>query len=768
MRRRDFIGNALSIPAIAVGSGAIAKGMLAMEPKPPDPIGRSGNQLPAMRQQDGLVTIENGLIRRSIELGQNGWLKLRSLRNLRTDFDWAAPNTAADIYFEIGETMMTGFEPGHGFQFGNPHKQTLKNGALELSIGAIRGAIKVTLLYTIFPGCSVLEHQLIIENVGDKPLPPIRRFDPLTLWLQDNPEALNVYSLANSNGGPAGIVTPRPLESMTLQRHRLESAFAITGVDGTTPWFVLENTQRHEFLFTGIGWTTDWGLRLLRKEDRILLTSGILKSATELEPGQRLESPRIFVGLTHGNLDTAVNQMHEYLGRFVLPTFPKNYPWVTYNLWFTEPGDMEAPLKREADFAADLGVECFYHDASWYKGADTQGSGLWGQGLGNYKDMESRFPHGLRNLSDYVHSKGMKFGIWVDPPNVASALVGKQVSEKWVARHDGVDWVLHVSVWKPDPGLKRLCLGCPEVVEYLKEQLSDVVRKWNIDWLKWDPSGSSPFQQVCDRSDHGHQHGNGAYAAVRGEEQIRRYLLQKFPTLVIEYCPGGPDEMAPWSRNFPVSYGECPGFETYKIRHRVIGASYWFPGGLGQSYLWDRPDPIANRPDLKPLGFLTKPHDDPYLDNLFRSYSMTGLGFGTLDGSISQGISRWHPTVIRAARRNIHNFKRYRHLLLGRVHHLAPQTSLYIPDEGDSKQWDVLEYVNKEGSEAVVFFFRGGAEQVKFHTSIRDLHSNASYTLTSLNTDQEHKLSGSVLRDRGVEVRLPAKDTSEICLLRQV
>jgi hypothetical protein len=431
---------------------------------------------------------------------------------------------------------------------------------------------------------------------------------------------------------------------------------------------------------------------------------------------------------------------------------------------------MEAALKKEADFASDLGVECFYHDASWYQGADISGSGIWGQGLGSYKEMDSRFPHGLPYLSDYVHGKGLKFGIWVDPPNVDSSLIGDKIPQKWLAQHNGVDWDLHIDVWKPDIGLKRLCLGCPDVVEHLKEQLSGILAKWSIDWLKWDPSGSSPFDQVCDRSDHGHQQGNGTYAALRGEEQIRQYLLQKFPNLVIEYCPGGPDGMARSSRNFPVSYDEDerPRFETHKIRHRVIGASYWFPGGLGSTYLWDRPDPIANRPEIKPIGFLTKPQGEQYLDNIFRSCMMTGMGFGTIDGSISQRISRWDSSVVRAARRNIQNFKKYRHLLLGRVCHLTPQTALYVPDEGDSNQWDVVEYVNKAGSEAVVFFFRGGAEKAIMRPSLKGLKADAHYSVTSLNTGQQHAFSGTTLSGTGVEVTLPSKDTSEIFLVRQI
>ena len=189
---------------------------------------------------------------------------------------------------------------------------------------------------------------------------------------------MRAYFLGETGSG-ADFVTPRLAGPMLLQKQTLDSTLAITGVNGNAPWLILEDATHHEFLFVWIGWTVDWGLRLLRNGDKVLLTCGTVKSSHELKPGEKLVSPRIYMGLVHGDLDDAVNAIHDQL-RTVLPPTLKNYPWVTYNLWFTEPGDLEKALQHEADVAADLGVECFYHDASWYEGADTRGSGLWGQG----------------------------------------------------------------------------------------------------------------------------------------------------------------------------------------------------------------------------------------------------------------------------------------------------------------------------------------------------------------------------------------------------
>ena len=57
-------------------------------------------------------------------------------------------------------------------------------------------------------------------------------------------------------------------------------------------------------------------------------------------------------------------------------------------------------LRANVDAAASLGIELFTVDLGWAKQI-----GEW------VEDPAGKFPSGLRALSDYVHSKGMKFGL---------------------------------------------------------------------------------------------------------------------------------------------------------------------------------------------------------------------------------------------------------------------------------------------------------------------------------------------------------------------
>ena len=114
----------------------------------------------------------------------------------------------------------------------------------------------------------------------------------------------------------------------------------------------------------------------------------------------------------------------------------RSSPLVTYNTWFAYGTEIdEASMRAEMDRAAALGVELFVIDAGWYAGAGTAGPFDFDAGLGGWTADPARFPNGLAPLSDYAHSLGMKFGIWVEPERVNLSLVGAAGRRRSMAGH---------------------------------------------------------------------------------------------------------------------------------------------------------------------------------------------------------------------------------------------------------------------------------------------------------------------------------------------
>ena len=144
------------------------------------------------------------------------------------------------------------------------------------------------------------------------------------------------------------------------------------------------------------------------------LSAGLRRACTQdLEPGQALESPHVFLGIAAGDLDDAANVTADYLQRCVLSPKPRDFPYVCYDIWSTESENVESRILAEARFAAkQLGVEVFYQDAAWYRDSDVSNKERWGIGLGSYSEDRRTLPRGLRHLSDAVRGLGMRFGLW--------------------------------------------------------------------------------------------------------------------------------------------------------------------------------------------------------------------------------------------------------------------------------------------------------------------------------------------------------------------
>jgi hypothetical protein len=137
-------------------------------------------------------------------------------------------------------------------------------------------------------------------------------------------------------------------------------------------------------------------------------------------------------------------------------------------------------------------------------------------------------------------------------------------------------------------------------------------------------------------------------------------------------------------------------------------------------------------------------------------------------GRVANRLTRWKPEHIAAARRNIANFKRYRHLLREDVYHLLPQAHFYLPDGLPPKDWDAIEFVKRDGTEGVAVVFRGIGPQQTFRVHPKGLQAAAEYAVTSYNTGSTERLGGQVLASRGIEVNLPEVETSEILHFRRV
>jgi len=636
--------------------------------------------------------------------------------------------------------VLAGLNEASGMRFLKESRTKTAQGGQELKT-EWQGAkgLKLDWIVRSFPNTSVVEYQARLENTGSTPITKIREFGPISLRLRGDLGNLKVHWLR------------RDQYAKIEQYLTDDKPLLINGGTWNAPqsagWVALENENMHEILFLGIQWESSWRIGFQKHGTEVSLEVTLADFVRDIAPGKEMFSPKVFLGVSHGDIDDSLRDRNDYLQKYVMPQRLPQSPWVTYNIWGTSgDGSDETAILNEIPFAASLGIDLFYIDASWYEGSCKDGSGSWFTGLGNWHSEDfQKYPHGLANISKRVHEAGMKFGLWFAPQMVESSLIGGRIPESWVAKRDGKHLVTVAGTnW---PMITQICMGDREVIEFLKKSMASAVGKYNLEWIKWDNSGLPG--RACNSPDHGHQAGDGHIAAIEGEYEIWNYLHTQFPNLILEQC-GYPSRvdygLAPYLRsNWLSDSSDNP---TH-VRRNILNCSYVYPAGCLEAWVYK--------------GTETDKEDDPrILDTTMRSRMIGHPGFGMAVKDLNgvERVSLYPKVAIEAAKRNIANYKKYRHLLYEDVYHLPPPSTA-------SNQWDAVQFCKRDGSESVAMWFCGGSPKAEMALALRGLTPDAHYTITSLNNGTSDKAIGSKLMSDGVHVSFAKAGMSEILLLKR-
>ena len=201
-------------------------------------------------------------------------------------------------------------------------------------------------------------------------------------------------------------------------------------------------------------------------------------------------------------------------------------PLVTYNTWFAYGTRLDETSMRAAIGAGWPRGRVVRHRCGVVQGADLGEPWNFDPGLGSWEVDPGRFPNGMKALTDYAHSFGMRFGIWVEPERVNfSSLGAGSVDEQWLATSGGGYESDHSG---------QICLAGPGR-QWVLDRLTKLIDEVQPDYLKWD----SNMWTNCDREGHDHGPSDGSFAHVAALYQVLDTLRQQYPDLLIENCAGG-------------------------------------------------------------------------------------------------------------------------------------------------------------------------------------------------------------------------------------
>ncbi len=243
-----------------------------------------------------------------------------------------------------------------------------------------------------------------------------------------------------------------------------------------------------------------------------------------LKTGEKLETPYAVLTYSNKGINGARHNMHHFTNNHVIPSQWNNTirPLVINNWEGTYFKFKESKLLALAKDAKKYGAELFVLDDGWFGARDNDFAGL-----GDYNVNKKKLPGGLKGLSNKIHKKGMKFGLWFEPESI------NEDSDCYRAHPD---WAIKCQDRKPSYSRHQLLfdLSKKEVQDYIIESVSNTLNSSKIEFVKWDMN-----RNMSDITFGDYLPGEFYHRYILGLYRVMKELTKSFPDVLFEGCASG-------------------------------------------------------------------------------------------------------------------------------------------------------------------------------------------------------------------------------------
>lgn len=318
-----------------------------------------------------------------------------------------------------------------------------------------------------------------------------------------------------------------------------------------------------------------------------------------LNPGERFQTPEAVLFYTEEGFNGLSQWSHELIAkRIVSPQWQNVERPILINNWEATYFDFnEEKLLALADEAAQVGVELFVLDDGWFEGrnGDTTSLGDW------HVDL-AKLPSGLKQLSQKIKARNLKFGLWVEPEMVS-------LDSNLYRKHS--EWLMSEPGKMPKHGRNQylLDLGIPEVVSYLEDVLSQVFEEAEVDYVKWDMNRN--FSNTYSKMLPPERQKETAHRYVLGLYDLMERLTARFPKVLFELCASGGNRFDAGMLYFMPQGWTSDNTDGLERQYIQYGTSTCYPPSVMGAHVSAVPNhqtgrscPLATRFDVAAFGLL--------------------------------------------------------------------------------------------------------------------------------------------------------------------
>lgn len=566
----------------------------------------------------------------------------------------------------------------------------------------------VSVQYRDYP---TVEWTVYLKNTGTADTPIIKGIQGLDLRLT-NPTG--DFLLHHSIGSPGLANDFQPLE--TLLGPNAEKRITAAGGRPTSSDMSYFNVEyAGQGMIIAVGWPGQWAATFQRDASNGLrIRAGQELTHLKLHPGEEIRTPLIVLQFWQG--DDWIRSQNIWRRWMIAHNLPrpggKVIPTHYATCWggLTPRAD-DLISNIEGWIRTGIKLDYFALDTGWFPN-----KGEW-TNTGTWAYDKTRFPRGIREVSDVAHSNGVKFVLWFEPERVAKGT--------WLdLRHP--DWLLTDPIGTPDWPItgKLLNLGNPEALEWLTNHIDSFMKEQGVDVYRQDFNMEPLNHWRC--NDAPDRQGITENKHVVGYLAFFDELLRRDPNRWIDTCASGGrrDDLETLRRAAPLLRSDY--VEQYNGHQgHTYGLSLWVPwygSGTGKTH-----DTYMNRCSICPAWRI-------------------GLDTNSKDLDVAY------------LRKAVDDFRQVEPYLMGDFYPLTPYS---LEDD----RWMAWQFDSPEkGGGSVHAFRRDKAAQDWLNVKLHGLDPKATYTLTDLDTGSLGSMSGAKLMQDGLTIRLADPHSAAIII----
>jgi alpha-galactosidase len=459
-----------------------------------------------------------------------------------------------------------------------------------------------------------------------------------------------------------------------------------------------------------IGWPGRWAINFDRETGQgIRVTCGQELVNAKLLPGEEIRSPLMVQQFYAGDTTRAQNIWRRWMKAHNMPKPGGKLPPPQLNACSSHQyAEMINANEENQKMFVDryleegINIDYWWMDAGWYPCG-----GQWPH-TGNWEVDKTRFPNGLRAVSDHARKKGVKTIVWFEPERL--------VPGTWL-HNNHKDWTL---------GDILLNMGEPKAVAWAIEHFSKIIKDEGIDLYRQDYNiDPLPLWRNNDAAD---RQGITENKYVSGYLAYWDGLLKNYPNLLIDSCASGGhrNDIETLRRSVPLLRSDYL-FEPIGQQGHTYGLAQWLPFfGTGEKTL------------------------DPYLFRSCMSASHT-LAWDARDKNLDYNT----------ARKIIGEWKAVSPCYLGDYYPLTPYSR-------EKNAWMAWQFDVPEAGEGIVQAFRRDeCADAKITLKLQELEPNATYEVTDVDVGVTTKVSGKSLMEDGLAVEIKNKPGAAVIRYRK-